>query len=434
MENLRPKALFQTEVQAITWSEETARWQGRTARNDVINARFVVSAIGILHKLHLPGIVGIEKFQGHSFHSARWDYAYTGGDRYGAPLENLRSKRVGLIGTGASTIQVLPQLASSGAEVFVFQRTPSAVDERRNSPTDKDWFADLSTKPGWQDERAKNFDSLFTGNKTEVDMISDGWTKHIWELQQQQQLLNGAAEDFNTQLKRREVEKMEELRRRVDSLVQDPKTANALKAWYVRSCKRPCFNDDYLATFNRPNVHLVDTNGQGVNEITAGGVVVDGVEHRLDCIIYATGFEWGSDYSQRANMVITGKNGVLLSDKWARGPSTFHGMLSRDFPNLLLFMHLQSSTSPNYTHLLKERAKHASYIISQTLQLGGRYVQPTQEAEDAWVEKLENIARSYLDHFRQCTPGTYSARISSNPKALTHYSRLSQSGGSVVRG
>lgn len=129
-ENLQPRALFQTEMQSITWSEETARWEGRTSRKDTIRARFVVSAIGILHKLHLPGIAGIEKFQGKSFHSARWDYDYSGGDRSGAPLTKLHSKRVGLIGTGASTIQVLRQLALSGAEVYVFQRTPTAVDER----------------------------------------------------------------------------------------------------------------------------------------------------------------------------------------------------------------------------------------------------------------------------------------------------------------
>jgi cyclohexanone monooxygenase len=414
-------------MQSITWSEESARWEGRTSRNDVIRARFVVSAIGILHKLHLPGIVGIEKFKGSSFHSARWNYDYTGGDRSGAPLDKLRSKRIGLIGTGASTIQVLPQLAASGAEVYVYQRTPSAVDERNNSETDQAWFTDMSSKPGWQDERATNFDLLFTGRETGEDMINDGWTKHIWELRRR---LGGKNSNFDDLLKEREVVKMEELRQRVDSIVKDKNTADGLKAWYVRSCKRPCFNDDYLATFNLSNVHLVATNGQGVQEVTADGVVANGVEQKLDCIIYATGFDWGTDYSQRANMVITGKNGILLSEKWARGPSTFHGMISREFPNLLLFMHLQSSTSPNYTHLLKERAKHASYIISRCLQLGGRYVEPTQEAEDAWVQKLENIARSYLDHFRQCTPGK--GPSSRGLLKLIRWCRVSQPRGATV--
>lgn len=401
-ENLRPRALFQTEMQSITWSDSTARWEGITSRGDTISARFIVSAIGILQKLHLPGIAGIEKFQGKSFHSARWDYNYTGGDRWGGPLAKLHSKRVGLIGTGASTIQVLRQLALSGAEVYVFQRTPTAVDERNNYKTDKAWFSHISSQPGWQDDRSTNFDTLFSGGRTDVDMISDGWTKHIWELHQSP---DGKQVDFQMRLKDREVFKMEELRQRVDGIVKDRETANSLKAWYVRSCKRPGFNDDYLETFNLPNVHLVDTNGQGVDEVTADGVVVAGKEQKLDCIIYATGFDWGNDYSQRANMVITGRNGQLLSDKWARGPSTFHGIISRGFPNLLFFMHMQSSTSPNYTHLLKLRAIHASYIISQTIKRGASSVEPTQQAEDAWVKKLEDIARQYLDHFRTCTPG-----------------------------
>ncbi|KAE8331427.1 hypothetical protein BDV39DRAFT_201077 [Aspergillus sergii] len=402
LEKLRPRALFQTELRSITWSDATARWEGKTSRGDTIGARFVVSAIGILHKLHLPGIAGIERFQGHSFHSARWDYDYTGGDRSGAPLDKLRDKRVGLIGTGASTIQVLPQLAASGAEVYVYQRTPSAVDARDNATTDPTWYKQVSSDPGWQDKRSMNFDTVFTGGETDEDMVSDGWTKHIWELRQNSE---PAAADFATRIKEREVMKMEELRQRVDSIVQDRRTADSLKAWYVRSCKRPCFNDDYLATFNLPNVHLIDTNGKGVDEVTEEGVVASGVETKLDCIIYATGFDWGNDYSQRANMVVTGKNGRILSDKWSCGPSTLFGMLSRDFPNLLFFMHLQSSTSPNYTQLLKQRAIHAAYIISQCVRKGARSIEPTQEAEDAWVRKLEDVARSYLDHFRQCTPG-----------------------------
>jgi cyclohexanone monooxygenase len=403
-ENLRPKTLFQTEVQSITWSDSASRWEGKTSRQDVIRAHFVVSAIGILHKLHLPGIHGIETFKGYSFHSSRWDYGYTGGDPTGKPLDKLHGKRVGLIGTGASTIQVLPYLAASGAEVYVFQRTPSSIDERNNSRTDTKWFSGISAVPGWQENRSANFDSLFTGAKTEVDMVDDGWTKHIFALQQQ-----GFPEaEFEQRLKDREVEKMAEIRQRVDDIVNDPATAESLKAWYVRSCKRPCFNDEYLTSFNLSNVHLVDTNGKGVDEVTKAGVVANGVEHPLDCIIYATGFDWGNDYSHRANMVITGKNGQTLTDKWEGGPRTFQGMLSRGFPNLLVFMHLQSSTSPNYTHLLNERAKHAAFIVSETLRRGASAVEPTQEAEDAWIKRLEAIVLKYLDHFRQCTPGATS--------------------------
>ncbi|KAL3474458.1 Neopentalenolactone D synthase [Aspergillus californicus] len=400
MDDLRPRTLFQTELNAITWSQGLGRWVGNTDRGDTIRARFVVSAIGILHKVHLPGIPGIENFKGHSFHSSRWDYEYTGGNRDGTPLDRLEGRRVGLVGTGASTIQALPHLAVSGAEVFVFQRTPSSVDRRDNVKTDAAWFSSFASKPGWQYDRINNFDAVFNGVNPGLDLVNDGWTQHIFAL-------HGSKGDdsFESRLEEVEFRKMEEVRHRVDRIVQDPKTAEGLKAWYKRGCKRPLFNDEYLPAFNMPNVHLVNTDGKGIERVTEQGLVAGEVEHKLDCIIYATGFDWGNDYSQRANMTVTGRHAITLTEKWAAGPSTFHGMLSRDFPNLLLFTHLQSSTSPNYTHLLQERAKHAAYIICKSMQRGVNTVEPTQEAEDSWVEKLEDIAIKHLEFFRQCTPG-----------------------------
>lgn len=398
-DKLREKALFQTEVNAITWSEETGRWHATTTRGDKIRARFIVSAIGILHKLHLPGIPGVEEFEGHTFHTSRWDYEYTGGDRYGAPLSKLRGKRVGLVGTGASTLQVLPHLGASGAETFVFQRTPTAVDQRINPKTDEAWFKSL--KPGWQDERADNFEQVFFGANPGIDMVNDGWTKHTYALHAEKD----GDKTFQDRLKAADNLKMEEVRQRTARIVKDPVTAEGLKAWYGRTCKRPGFHNDYLPTFNLPNVHLVNTDGKGVERVTPKGVIAAGQETELDCIIYATGFDWGNDYSARANMAITGRNGKVMSDKWNNGPSTLHGMIGRDFPNLLIFTHLQSSTSPNYTHLLSERSKHAAYIIAEALKRNAKAVEPTQDAEDAWVKRLEDIAMQYLDHFQQCTPG-----------------------------
>lgn len=415
-ESLRSRAFFQTEVEGITWNDSLGRWIGTTDRKDVIRARFVVSAIGILHKLHLPGIRGIEDFQGTSFHTARWDYTYTGGDRFGAPLHKLRGKRVGLIGTGASTIQALPHLAASGAEVYVFQRTPSSVDERQNLKTDKDWYASMSSKPGWQAERCANFDEIINGADPGQDMIDDGWTRHIYNLHVAS---NGPKESFQERLKLADTAKMESLRNRVDAIVKNKATAEGLKAWYGRTCKRPCFNDDYLESFNFPNVHLVHTDGQGVDEVNEAGVVASGTIYELDCIIYATGFDWGNDYSARANMIITGRNGLTMSDKWRAGPKTLHGMIGRDFPNLLLFTHLQSSLAPNYTYLLSERANQAAFIISQAFKRGYRSIEPTQEAEDAWVKKLEDRARLSLEHFKQCTPGKSSASWSQSTRTAS---------------
>ena len=233
-------------------------------------------------------------------------------------------------------------------------------------------------------------------------MIDDGWTRHIYPLFSPEM---GPKDEFGERLGNASLVKMDYLRARVDSIVKDKRDAEGLKAWYGHTCKRPCFNDDYLDSFNLPNVHLVHTDGQGVSEITEKGAVANNVEHELDCIIYATGFDWGNDYSARANMTITGRHGVTMSEKWKGGPSTLFGMLGRDFPNLCLITHLQSSTSSNYTYLLRERARLAAYLIRECTDRGLRSIEPTQEAEDAWVKKLEDIAIKHLAHFQLCTPG-----------------------------
>ncbi|KAF2501612.1 FAD/NAD(P)-binding domain-containing protein [Lophium mytilinum] len=400
MNNLQAKAHFRTEVLSLTWSDSLARWVATTSRGDTIRARFVISAIGILHKLHLPGIQGIENFAGHSFHSGRWDFAYTGGDRFNAPLDKIRGKRIGIVGTGASSIQALPHLARSGAEVYVFQRTPSSVDAKPNPPTDRTWFESL--QPGWQEHRAENFERILSGQPQDIDLVNDGWTHFMLAMEA---LGKDSSTPMDDILKKVDIKAMESLRSRVEEIVKDKKTAEALKPWYGRLCKRPCFHNEYLDCFNYPNVHLIHTDGKGVDKVSEKGVVSNGKEFELDCIIYATGFDWGTDYSQRANMTIKGRNGLTLTEKWEDGPSTLHGIIGRDFPNFLTFTHLQSSTSPNYTGLLSERAKHAAYLISEAKKRGIRTIEPTEEAEAAWVKRMEDVAIARLGYFKECTPG-----------------------------
>jgi len=410
MNNLHSKTHFQTEVLALTWSDSLTRWIAKTSRGDTIRARFVVSAIGILHKLHLPGIAGIEHFAGHSFHSSRWDFDYTGGDRFNTPLDKIRGKRIGLVGTGASSIQALPHLARSGAEVYVFQRTPSSVDAKPNPPTDRTWFKSL--KSGWQDHRSENFERILMGEPQDIDLVNDGWTHFMIAMAS---IAKDSAADKDDILKKTDIQAMEGLRTRIEKTVKDKETAEALKPWYGRLCKRPCFHEEYLDCFNYPNVHLVHTNGKGVDRISEKGVVAKGQEYELDCIIYATGFDWGTDYSQRANMTITGRGGLTLTQKWEDGPSTLHGIIGRDFPNFLTFTHLQSSTSPNYTSLLSERAKHAAYLISEAKKRGIATIEPTAEAEAAWVKKMEDVALERLGYFKECTPGYLNAEGTLSP-------------------
>jgi len=399
-------ACFQTEVTELRWDEGDARWIVSTSRGDRIRARFVCMPTGPLNRPKLPGIPGIELFAGHSFHTSRWDYAYTGGDSNGK-LARLRDKRVGVIGTGATAVQCVPHLGEAAAHLYVFQRTPSSIDVRANRPTDPAWAHAL--RPGWQQHRMDNFNILVTGGFQAEDLVSDGWTDIIRKLlvMVQQPGSNLSPEGLAKTMELADFQKMEQIRARVDEIVGDPATAEALKPYYRQFCKRPCFHDEYLQTFNRPNVTLVDTRGKGVERITERGVIADGVEYPLDCLIYATGFEVGTDYSRRAGCRIYGRGGVSLADKWASGVRTLHGMHSRDFPNCFIMGNQQSGFTVNYPHMLSEQSQHIAYIIRQAIDRGVRRIEVSEAAEAEWVAtiiRLATLARQFLE---DCTPGYY---------------------------
>jgi len=398
---------FQTRVTDLTWDEDAARWIVSTNHDDRIRAHYVCLATGPLNKPKLPGIPGIEEFAGHSFHASRWDYHYTGGDSTGN-LTGLRGKRVGIIGTGATSVQCVPHVGEWAEHLYVFQRTPSSVDVKHNPPTDPEWAASLG--PGWHQHRMDNFNTLVSGGFAAEDLVQDGWTDLI------RNLLLGVREGRTQDLspdgiaRAAEVadfEKMEQIRARVDEVVGDPGIAEALKPWYRQFCKRPCFHNEYLETFNRPNVTLVDTKGKGVERITRKGVVVDGREYALDCLIYASGFEVGTDYSRRAGMEIHGRGGETLSEKWADGVRTLHGMHVHGFPNCFIMSNAQAGFTANYPHMLNEQARHVAYIVRRGLDDGLRTVEVTPEAEQAWVDTCIEKARLGTDFLESCTPGYY---------------------------
>jgi cyclohexanone monooxygenase len=399
-------ACFQTEVTAVEWDDADGRWIIRTNRGDAMRARHVVMANGPLHRPKLPGIKGVGTFEGHTFHTSRWDYAYTGGDSTGN-LTGLAGKRVGIIGTGATAVQCVPHLGAAAEQLFVFQRTPSSIDVRNNRPTDPEWAATL--EPGWQKRRMENFNNLVTGIPEPEDLVGDGWTDIIGKLliRVAQQQSGQSADDVTTSLELADFEKMEQIRARVDEIVADPTTAEALKPYYRQFCKRPCFHDEYLDTFNRPNVTLVDTNGRGVEEITPRGIIANGVEYELDCIIYATGFEVGTDYTRRAGYEVVGRDGITLTEKWADGAQTFHGMHTRGFPNCFIFSLIQSGFTANFPHMLDEQSKHLGYILSHAYANGVTRIEASQEAEDAWVQTIVSLAQLNEKFLEACTPGYY---------------------------
>jgi cyclohexanone monooxygenase len=410
---LYDSAIFSTEVRALRWDDEIERWRIGTDRGDDIRARFVVMANGSFNRPKLPGIPGINEFRGHQFHSSRWDYEYTGGDATGG-LDKLADKRVALVGTGATGIQVVPFLGRDAKHLYVFQRTPSSVDSRGNTPTDPEW--EKSLKPGWQKERQRNFHrwSPFEGVVfDEPDQVCDFWTELGRNMTARIAAMDDPAsitiEQIMALREEEDYRLMERLRRRIEGLVEDQETAEALKPYYRFLCKRPCSNDEYLPTFNRPNVTLVDVSeSRGVERITEKGVVAGGVEYEVDCIIYASGFEITTEISRRyAIDVIEGRDGVSLFDHWRDSYKTLHGTTSRGFPNQFHTGFIQGGVAANTTAMLEQQAEHIAYIVSEAVKRGATTVEPSQEAQDEWIRTIRETTVDTSTFDQTCTPGYY---------------------------
>ncbi|MFZ4809740.1 MAG: flavin-containing monooxygenase [Ilumatobacteraceae bacterium] len=398
---------FSTRVATMEWDDGIARWHLRTDRGDDIRARFVVSALGPMSRPKLPGVPGLERFAGHSFHTSRWDYAYTGGDTTGG-MTRLADQRVAVIGTGASAIQSVPRLARDAAHVYVFQRTPSSVDWRRNQPTDPSWWSSL--EPGWQRQRRENFNAISIGRSVDVDLVDDGWTDIFRAISSPKgDNRPTTREERNRIVELTDFQKMEEIRGRVDATVADPTTAELLKPYYRVMCKRPTFNDEYLECFNRPNVTLVDvSDSKGVEQITEHGVIANGHEYEVDLIVYASGFETSPEMRRRTGVDVVGRDGVHYDDVRSRGLKTLHGFCTRGFPNLFSIGISQNAFSVNMTSMFDDQARHIAYILAEAIARGARSVEATEAGQDAWVAQL--IPPSTVGDggfLSSCTPGYY---------------------------
>ena len=402
--DLSRDGLFHTGVTRAEWDEPVGRWQIETDRGDRISARYYVLAVGILNLLKLPALPGMQDFAGHSFHSARWDYGYTGG-RPGQPLTDLGATRVALMGTGATGIQCVGPLADAAEHVYVFQRTPSAIGERGNRPTDPSFCDQLH--PGWQRDRMDNFQSVMLGRPVEADLVGDGWTHDYAAVQNPTR--KRPDESLGDYLRRAEAldyEIMEAHRRRVAELVSDPTTAEALKPWYRYLCKRPCFHDEYLPAFNRPNVTLVDCPG-GIERIDEQGPVVDGQLYDVDCMVYATGFEAElTPLHRRAGHDIVGVGGTTLAERWADGASSLYGMMMHEFPNLFAMPApgQQAVVTVNYTQLAVLGAELIGRTIGSLAAKNAPVFEVTAQAEDEWTAQ---IVSSFMDSsalMSACTP------------------------------
>ncbi|KAF5023784.1 hypothetical protein F66182_4140 [Fusarium sp. NRRL 66182] len=430
---------FRQRVNSIAFDDEKSEWvtsitpqqgSGQEGSAIRIRSRFTIMATGFTLIPQIPRIPGIEKFKGHCFHTARWDYKVTGGTPDNPEMAKLKDMRVGIIGTGATAIQAVPALAPWAEELLVFQRTPSAVDWRGNKPTDPEWARKTFSKPGWQAERSNNF-HLFTVGAAEkpVDMVNDGWTR----MDAYHALAGTPNADCSSPEKIQEhVSRLHELdlprqaaiRKRVDEVVQDPVKAQLLKPWYPGWCKRPCFHDEYLKAFNEPNVSLVDTNGLGVERITEDGLVVAGKEYKVDTLILSTGYRSPVLFSPcgRVDIDVRGRNGLSLDEKWNKGVATLHGMMSHDFPNFFWPGLNQAAGSPNFVFCINNAAVHVSKVMAHAARVSsavkessssGRYrhnftVEPSVAAEEEWAERVVMQAGT-LAAGSGCTPSYFNA-------------------------
>ncbi|CAL9638848.1 NAD(P)/FAD-dependent oxidoreductase [Streptomyces sp. Tu 3180] len=414
-------ALFSTTVTELTWEESSRTWIVATDRGDAFRATYVITATGTMTEPKLPGIPGIGDFGGRTFHTSRWDYAYTGGGP-GGGLTGLADKRVGVVGTGATGVQVIPMLAEDAGHVYVFQRTPSTVDVRANRRTTAgDVGAD---REGWARERRENFLRVVSGGAFDEDLVADGWTSSAPLLEK---LLpsfrrTGDREAFEAAYEVADAAKMNEVRARVERTVTDPATAEKLKPWYRYACKRPTFSDTYYPAFNRSNVTLVDTaDTHGIERVTGNGVVVGGTVYELDCLIFATGFSVGVSGVHSGKLPVHGRGGTRLLDAWARhGVRTLHGFTSNGFPNLIRMGSLQNASSVNFTHVLDEQAVHAAALVAAA-EAGGALVEPSREAEDAWLATLAEGAPDHEWFHAECTPGYYNREGRGRPNGPAAY-------------
>ncbi|HEX3920319.1 MAG TPA: monooxygenase, partial [Caulobacteraceae bacterium] len=278
--------------------------------------------------------------------------------------------------------------------------------------------------PGWQKARRDNFNTLVSGGDADEDMVHDGWTDIF------RNLTGNAAKQASRKLGRRltgeeraevmalaDYRKMNQVRARVDAIVGDPDIAASLKPWYRQFCKRPCFHDEYLQTYNRPNVHLIDTQGMGVEGLTEKGVIANGREYELDCLIFATGFEVGTSYTRRAGYDIVGRGGQTLSQHWGDGIRTLHGLTTTGFPNCFFLGFTQTAITISVPQALNEQADHVAYMVSQARDRGVAALEPTAEAEDAYVQEVRSLARMGQRFYTECTPGYYNSEGQSGNRA-----------------
>ncbi|KAJ5747632.1 uncharacterized protein N7511_009328 [Penicillium nucicola] len=438
--DLVERTMFRTAVQEMNWDEGKSVWNVCAMRfhgeNDEhktavqLTADFTIIAQGVFASPRIPAFPKSQEYNGRLFHTARWDYDFTGGTPQNPEMAKLRDKTVAIVGSGASAVQIVPHLAKYCKELVVFQRTPSSVDHRGQRSTDPEWWeSEIQSEPqGWQRRRMENFNA-FTCNQQpppKTNMVADGWTEipSFSVLIGSKQALDP---DYFHHMQEVDRTRQQRIRGRVHDIVQASASASALAPWYPGWCKRPTFHDDYLPSFNKPNVKLVDIRDHGISHFTPKGLVADSIEYELDAVIFSTGFTVAATRvspGSRANISVVGRHGLTMEDKWKNNLATLHGVMTRDLPNLFFPGTSQAGGCANMTYSLDQSATHVAYILSKAKENAGAQcpvmskviIEPTAEAEENWAMQVVSRAAA-LRGIAGCTPGY-----------LNGYGKIGQSG------
>jgi cation diffusion facilitator CzcD-associated flavoprotein CzcO len=428
---LQGRILLRSQLNRIEWDDSQKTWktnitlrhgpEGKEEKTLSVRADFVTLASGVFPYPQVPRVSGLAEFEGQMFHTSRWNYDVTGGtcDTVLPEMDKLKGARVGIIGTGATAVQVVPQLAKYAKELYVFQRTPSQVNSRGQRDTDPtEWNAKIAAKPGWQKHRIENLAECISSHidPGSEDLVDDNWSR----LKTYAALVGGnrfgrvspeKAQEHIGKMVALDAEHNKKVRNLVSEVVKDKRTAEKLTPWYPTWCKRPTFSDLYLQAFNNDNVHLIDTDGKGIDRVTPQGIVANAQEYSLDILVLSTGYRTPAtrgDPGSRAGIEIVGRNGRKLSEKYEEeGICTLHGVCTNGYPNLFYQSAAQAGASANYMHLLDVLSEHIASVIAQGLKRtssGSVVIEASYDAENAWGMQIAQNA-AYFSPLVICTPG-----------------------------
>lgn len=388
--DLRRDVRLNCGVSGAHYVEETGLWSLSLDSGESLHARYCVMATGALSAYNFPRFPGLNEFQGDLLHSARWRDVPDG----------FAGRRVGIIGTGSSGIQLIPELAREADQLVVFQRTANFCMPARN--TDLSTDAARAVKAGYRERRSRARRS-YLGVPMDVPRrsaleVSDAERREAFEAGWREGGANALLTKFYDLAVDQTANEFaaEFVRDKIREIVADPETAETLlPRGYPIGAKRVCVGTDYYETFNRENVSLVDVKKTPIQEFTATEVITSSASYPLDAVVFATGFD--ALTGSLLAIDITGRGGLALREAWAQGPRTYLGLAVAGFPNLFCICGPQSpSVASNMVASIEQHVDWIADCLDWADRHGISAIEPSVAAQDDWVEHVQQVAERTL--------------------------------------